>query len=127
LKSRDKCVRVARELLGQGKSVAVDNTNADIATRAIWISLAQDKGILIRCVYFTTPPKLCKHNDAVRAFGGELMNPEKRTVLPRVAFTSYASRFNKPDVNEGFKDLTEIEFQWEGKEKERLVWSKFWV
>ena len=42
------------------------------------------------------------------------MNPEKRTVLPRVAFTSYASRFNKPDVSEGFKDLTEIEFQVRG-------------
>jgi hypothetical protein len=42
------------------------------------------------------------------------VNPEKRTVLPRVAFTGYASRFNKPDVSEGFKDLTKIEFQVRG-------------
>ena len=36
LKSRDKCLKVARDYLAEGDSVAVDNTNADILdTRAL--------------------------------------------------------------------------------------------
>jgi hypothetical protein len=45
-----------------------DNTNADVATREAWISLAKEHNVPVRCVYFTAPPALCKHNDTVRAF-----------------------------------------------------------
>lgn len=47
-----------------------DNTNADIDTRAHWIKLAASLNIPIRCVLFTSPAKLCEHNDTVRALGG---------------------------------------------------------
>ncbi|KAF8243977.1 PNK3P-domain-containing protein [Wilcoxina mikolae CBS 423.85] len=126
LKTRDKCVRVARDFLSQAKSVAIDNTNPDVATRAIWTSLAKEQGVPIRCIYFTSPAELCQHNDAVRAFGGELVNPEKRTILPGIAFSSYASRFSKPNEDEGF-EVMEVDFQWQGGDQERAVWSKYWV
>ncbi|OQV01346.1 hypothetical protein CLAIMM_06724 [Cladophialophora immunda] len=38
LKTRDKCIKKAKELLEAGLSVAVDNTNADIETRAYWMN-----------------------------------------------------------------------------------------
>lgn len=47
-----------------------DNTNADIDTRAHWVKLASSLDIPIRCVLFTSPAKLCEHNDTVRALGG---------------------------------------------------------
>lgn len=69
LKTRDKCLKVAEQHLEDGKPVAVDNTNADIETRAVWISLAWKMKVPIRLVHFTASTKLCEHNDTVRALG----------------------------------------------------------
>ena len=112
LKSRDKCVKVATAFISEGKSVAVDNTNADPATRAVWTQLAQDKKIPIRCVYFTASPKLCEHNDTVRALAQDnLLNPEERAILPHSAFAGFASRFKEPKLKEGFEDIVRVEFK----------------
>lgn len=127
LKTREKCVKVAREYLSQGESVVIDNTNADVATREIWISLANDIKVPIRCIHFTASADLCQHNDAVRAFGGELVNPENRTALPKVAFTGYSSRFSEPKKSEGFQEVIRVDFQFEGTEEERIIWSKYWI
>ena len=112
LKTRDKCVKVAKALLSEGKSIAVDNTNADPATRAVWISLAQDSKVPIRCVYVTAPAKLCEHNDTVRALANSnTLNPEKREILPHSAFAGFAARFKEPKVKEGFEDIVRVDFQ----------------
>ena len=75
LKSRDKCMKVATQVLGdEGKGVVVDNTNADIETRAAWIALARRLKVECRLVHFTASAKLCEHNDAVRALTGDLVS-----------------------------------------------------
>jgi len=89
----------------------LDNTNAEPETRAIWIKLARRMKVPVRCVYLASPPKLCEHNDTVRALGGALMNPEQRTILPRVAFASYAFRFREPVLKEGFHEIIKVEFK----------------
>ncbi|KAL6714847.1 DNA kinase/phosphatase Pnk1 [Lecanora helva] len=111
LKTRDKCIKVASNLLSEKKAVAIDNTNADPETRAIWVGLAQKFGIPIRCVHFTAPAKLCEHNDTVRALSGDTFNPEKRSILPHSAFAGFAARYKEPKVKEGFQDIINIEFQ----------------
>lgn len=73
LGSRKACIQVATTLLRDGKSVAVDNTNADPETRAQWVDIASGFGIPIRCVFFTAPARLCEHNDAVRSLGGAIV------------------------------------------------------
>lgn len=86
---RDRCVKIALEHLRAGRSVAVgniipplrkigtenkaDNTNADLETRAVWVQVARNENIPIRCVLFTASPKLCEHNDTVRALNPELV------------------------------------------------------
>ena len=45
------------------------------------------------------------------------MNPESRTMLPKMAFTGFASRYREPTVDEGFDDITKVNF------KVRLVLS----
>jgi bifunctional polynucleotide phosphatase/kinase len=88
LKQREKCIKAATVLLEQGTSVVVgkslrnparqqlhrksklilvDNTNADPGTRAIWVNLAKERNVPIRCVHFTASQRLCEHNDTVRA------------------------------------------------------------
>jgi len=39
------------------------------------------------------------------------MNPEQRVNLPKVAFTSFASRFREPELKEGFEDITRVDFK----------------
>ena len=70
LKTRDKCMKVATQHVEDGQSVVVDNTNADIETRAAWIAMAKKLNAPIRLVHFTAPAKLCEHNDTVRALTG---------------------------------------------------------
>lgn len=75
LKTRDKCMRVATQFLEDKVSVAVDNTNADIETRAAWISLAKKMKVPVRLVHFTASARLCEHNDTVRALTAGLVSP----------------------------------------------------
>lgn len=70
LKSRDKCIAVAKEYLADQQSVVVDNTNADLDVRKHWINLAKALEVPIRCILFTASPEVCKHNNVVRALGG---------------------------------------------------------
>ncbi len=74
------------------------------------------------------------------------MNPEKRTLLPKVAFTGFASRYQEPKIEEGFQDITTVDFgvshlirtmpplqhtddrlQFEGSEEQAALWKRFWV
>lgn len=126
LKTKPRCLKAAREHLSAGKSIAVDNTNADPATRKLWIELAATAKAPIRCVYLTTDEALCMHNAAVRAFGGELVNPEGREMLPKIAFVGFKGRFVEPTVGEGFVEVFKVGFKWEGEEEERAVWARFW-
>ncbi|KHN94351.1 DNA kinase/phosphatase Pnk1 [Metarhizium album ARSEF 1941] len=117
LKSRDKCLQAAKELLLKGSSVAVDNTNADPDTRALWVEVASKAKVPIRCVWFKTPLYICEHNDAVRAHNRSL-NPEARPRLPKLAFTGFSSRYKAPQSKEGFQDIVEVDFRFMGTKEE---------
>ncbi|RYN81456.1 hypothetical protein AA0120_g10013 [Alternaria tenuissima] len=128
LKTREKCVKAATALIIEGTSVAIDNTNADPETRAVWITLAQKLKVPIRCVLFTATPKLCEHNDTFRALNiRPETNRESRTILPHAAFSGFASRYREPKLSEGFVDIIKTNFQFEGSEEQRLLWSKYWI
>ncbi|KAH7094628.1 polynucleotide kinase 3 phosphatase-domain-containing protein [Paraphoma chrysanthemicola] len=112
LKTREKCIKTATALIQDGTSVVIDNTNADPDTRAVWVSLAQKLNVPIRCVLFTAPAKLCEHNDTFRALNiGTETNPESRSILPKLAFTGFASRYREPKVSEGFAEIIMTEFK----------------
>ena len=126
LKSRQNCIKAANDFLKEGKSVAIDNTNADPETRAHWLELGKTYRVPVRCVVLSADMNLAQHNDAVRALN-ELMNPEKRTRLPGVAFGSFASRYRPPALSEGFQDITLVDFQFEGDDKQRAAWSQYYL
>ena len=126
LKTRDKCIKTARQLLEGGSSVVVDNTNRDKEARAHWVQLARDFSIPIRCILFTASARLCEHNDVVRAHNSS-MNPESRMILPPIAFRSFAQSYIQPSLEEGFLDITTVHFEFEGTDADREIWSKYWV
>ncbi|KKZ64652.1 hypothetical protein EMCG_09434 [[Emmonsia] crescens] len=129
LKSRPKCLKVAKDYLEAGKSVAVDNTNAGPETRAYWIELAKETKVPIRCIYLSTPPQICKHNDAVRAANPKIesINPESRSSLPGIAFGDFQRRFQEPTLSEGFQDITHVDFKFQGTPATKEVWGQYWV
>ncbi|OAA63134.1 DNA kinase/phosphatase Pnk1 [Cordyceps fumosorosea ARSEF 2679] len=126
LKTREKCIQVAKAHLEDGRSVAVDNTNADPSTRKLWIDLAQSLKVPIRCVSLSTPAAVCRHNDAVRSLNKSL-NPEEREVLPEIAFTGFQSRYKPPQESEGFEDITEVEFRFRGTKEDYAIWGRYWL
>ncbi|EGY22426.1 bifunctional polynucleotide phosphatase/kinase [Verticillium dahliae VdLs.17] len=114
LKTREKC------------RASPDNTNADPDTRAVWVNLAKQHDVPVRCVWFKTPLFVCEHNDVVRALN-TTMNPEARTALPQLAFNGFKSRFREPKAKEGFQDVTELEFRFRGTREEHGVWARYWI
>ncbi|KAL4868792.1 hypothetical protein BDV12DRAFT_169040 [Aspergillus spectabilis] len=126
LKSRPKCIKVAKEHLAVKRSVVIDNTNADLDTRSQWINVAKEFNVPIRCVYFSAPPTLCKHNNAVRAANTSL-NPESRTLVPGIAFGDFLRRFQEPTLFEGFQDIIRVDFQFRGDEDAKRIWKQYWI
>lgn len=39
------------------------------------------------------------------------MNPEKRDMLPGIAFKSFVQRFQEPTLKEGFEEIYEVDFE----------------
>ncbi|KAI1506693.1 polynucleotide kinase 3 phosphatase [Biscogniauxia marginata] len=126
LKTRAKCFKAAAELLDEGNSIAIDNTNPDPDGRKEWIELARKHKVPIRCVWFKMAKALCEHNDVVRALN-KSMNPEARTVLPGIAFNGFFSKLREPKAKEGFQDVLEIEFKFRGTREEYAIWGRYWT
>jgi bifunctional polynucleotide phosphatase/kinase len=126
LKRRERCVEVAKNHLEQGEAVVVDNTNRSKATRKVWVDLARSFKVPIRCVYFSADPDLCQHNDLVRALN-TAHNPESRAMLVKSAFNGYQKDFERPELEEGFEDITQVDFSFAGTNEERAVWTKYWI
>ncbi|KAM0112253.1 DNA kinase/phosphatase Pnk1 [Aspergillus fumigatus] len=103
-----------------------DNTNADPNTRAEWVRVAKESNVPIRCVYFTSSPELCKHNNAVRAANRSL-NPESRARLPGIAFGDFLKRFKEPTMEEGFSDIVRVDFRFQGDDEAKRIWTQYWV
>ncbi|KAL1412679.1 DNA kinase/phosphatase Pnk1 [Vanrija albida] len=124
LRTRDACVRAARKKLEEGKSVVIDNTNRNKATRAVYVALAKEQGVPIRLFHFTTPPELAKHNNVYRALHAPADEP-KRELLPALAFGSYTADFEVPKLGEGFEEIRTVNFVWEGDEEQRKLWDRY--
>lgn len=55
------------------------------------------------------------------------MNPEARTILPGIAFSSFVKRFQEPTLKEGFQDIYKVDFEFKGTDEDKKIWSRYWV
>lgn len=65
LGSWQKCIAKVEQYLNQGKSVVVDNTNPDLASRQRYTEITKKHNVPIRCFVMTTSPEHAKHNNKV--------------------------------------------------------------
>jgi predicted kinase len=85
--------RVVAELLADGRSVVVDNTNASVEERAALIAAARGASVAVRCVWVDTPLPVCLERNGARQGGAR---------VPLVGLYATAGRFVAPSVQEGF-------------------------
>ena len=85
--------RVVAELLAEGRSVVVDNTDPGVEERAPLIAAARAAGVPVRAVWVDTPVDVCVARNAAR--GG-------RARVPEVGFFATVRRLVPPTPDEGF-------------------------
>lgn len=80
LRTRAKCGVAVSDALARRKSVVIDNTNPNKATRAHWLSFAS-KGITVRCVYFDVSKDFVFHQLTFRRLTRPDIPPIGRVVV----------------------------------------------
>jgi bifunctional polynucleotide phosphatase/kinase len=125
LGSRPKCLAAARAALAGGTSAVVDNTNRDAGTRALYVRLARELGVRVRCVLFAGGVDLARHNNLYRAYVAPPPpdGTPRRAALPELALSTFRAGFEAPALEEGFAALEEVQFVFEGSEEERRRWG----
>jgi len=104
LKTKERCIKAAREAMESGKSVVVDNTNPSASTRREYTSIAEEKGISYRCFYFETNEDLAYH---LNYFREKIQNVRR---IPDVGYNQFRSKFEEPTMKEGFDEVKKIQF-----------------
>jgi bifunctional polynucleotide phosphatase/kinase len=125
LKTKERCVKACQGALANNQSVVIDNTNPEIATRQLYIKLAQKYNVPVRCFYFGDNEDLAQHNNYYRALykGAE----QKKETLSFLAYRTFKSKLQEPTTKEGFGEVKRINFKFEGDERDREAWSQWWV
>ena len=85
--------RVVAELLAEGRSVVVDNTNPGPAERAPLVAAARAAGVPARAVWLDTPVELCLERNEART---------GRAHVPLVGVHATRARLTPPSAEEGF-------------------------
>ena len=85
--------RVVAELLAEGRSVVVDNTNPAPEDRAPLVAAARTAGVGLRAVWLDTPVPVCAARNDAR---------EGRARVPPAGLFGTAARFVPPSTAEGF-------------------------
>ncbi|MFW3168504.1 AAA family ATPase [Geodermatophilus sp. CPCC 206100] len=85
--------RVVAELLAEGRSVVVDNTNPTAEERAPLVAAARAAGVAVRAVWLDTPLAVCAGRNDAR---------EGRARVPPAGLYETAARFVPPSLAEGF-------------------------
>jgi bifunctional polynucleotide phosphatase/kinase len=108
LKTKEKCMKVCRQALDDGKSCVIDNTNPDKDTRARYTSIAKEKGVPIRCFFFDIEKPVSMHNNKQRK-----TNPHRKHLSKKVGdviIHTWYKKLQKPTKAEGFSEVKTIKF-----------------
>lgn len=86
-------------------SAVIDNTNPDRVSRKRYIDTCRKHNVTVRCFLMMTSESQSKHNNVYR----EIIDPS-HSVINELAFNSYKSKFEEPELKEGFEQIVRINF-----------------
>lgn len=104
LKTKEKCIKMTDKYLSEGKSVVIDNTNPSSDDRAEYIKLSKKYKIPARCFVMTTSIELAHHLNLLRE---RVFNIRR---VPDIAYNMFKSKYEEPDICEGFKEIKKIDW-----------------
>lgn len=104
LKTKAKCIKECNNAIESSKSIIIDNTNPSINDRSIFIKIAKAYDYTITCLNFTTSYEISNHNNIYRS----LINESK--IIPRIVYNIFKKKYQKPNCNEGFNEIVNMEF-----------------
>lgn len=105
LGSWQKCTAAVQQYLNKEKSVVIDNTNPDPASRKRYIEVAKKCNVPVRCFVMTTSVEHAKHNNKFR----ELTDPS-HVPINEMIINSYMKNYVPPTLKEGLKEIVKINF-----------------
>jgi len=124
LKTKEKCMKVLENSLKEGKSCVIDNTNPKKETRKLYLDIAKEHKIPVRCFYFNVSKEQATHQDTQRKINTERQHLSKH--VGRIAMAIYFKNFEMPEISEGFDEISEVNFiaKFEN-EKDKQMFNKF--
>lgn len=106
LKTVKKCSDALETALKNGQSAVIDNTNVSKANRKVFIDIAKKYKVQCRCLLFNTNIDICVHNSSYRNF----VTNGNVNIIPKMVYNIMNKKYEKPELNEGFYEINEIEF-----------------
>eukprot|EP01063_Lacrimia_lanifica_P012819 TRINITY_DN19526_c0_g1_i1.p1 TRINITY_DN19526_c0_g1~~TRINITY_DN19526_c0_g1_i1.p1 ORF type:complete len:604 (+),score=116.41 TRINITY_DN19526_c0_g1_i1:46-1857(+) len=103
-----KCGKALRAALAGGHSAVLDNTSPAVATRAVYINIAQAAGVPVRCMHFDMDIAHAQHLNALRDVLSSDASSNKH--VPHVAYLKFQSSLQPPMPHEGFAEVVQIRF-----------------
>lgn len=111
LKTPAKCKKMLNKLFNEGLDVVIDNTNATIKNRKVWIDIAKEFSIkTVVSIHLTTPKPIAFHMRTYRELYDVKDEEPPKKHIPDVAIHTYFKRFEQPTLDEGFTKLIEFPF-----------------
>ena len=108
LKTEKKCIQKATEEISKGKSVVIDCTNPKKEKRAVYIKVAKDAKIKVRCFIMDVDKELAFHLNNLREIDTERKHySEAVNKIPIHTFYKY---YEEPEEKEGFDEVVKINF-----------------
>lgn len=102
-----RCIRLTREALNAGKSVVIDNTNADKNARSKYIDVAKGfPNVKVICLCLQTADDVAKHLNLIRERESEGVIPH----VPVVAYHAFAKRQEEPSTSEQIDRVGQVSF-----------------
>lgn len=101
-------MKVCKELLVDGKSVVIDNTNPTAEVRKRYIDIAKSLKIPIRALYFDVPKDTCIHNNIQRK--ANIHHKHLSNAVPTIPIHCFFKNHTIPTIDEGFESIVKINF-----------------
>ena len=96
-KASNKIIKIAKKELSNKKSVVIDATNPSKDKRKIFIDLALEYNIPVRCIYINTSFDESLHR-----------NNNRQNIVPKIVYYVYRKKFQEPSIEEGFTNVYTI-------------------
>lgn len=106
LKTKTKCINLTKKALSEGQSVVIDNTNPTTIDRKVYLDLAKNYTLKVRCIVMKIEKAFANHLNNVRV---QITKGETKKI-PMVVYHTFYKKFQYPTKDEGIHDIIEANF-----------------